>query len=145
MQVGGMAVRGMQVGGMPVGGRLASPLRGSRVGGVAKWLGGLKWMGVAVAVALCIAGIGNAVASPPAQSSQSSQPSPSAPKKEATVSREADDAHRRQDIERHRQMAVAHEAAAACIESGRSEKACQEALREACKGIAVGRYCGMRH
>lgn len=56
-----------------------------------------------------------------------------------------DDAHRREDITRHRQMARAHEEAARCLESGEKEAACQEKLREACKGVGVGRYCGMRH
>jgi hypothetical protein len=42
-------------------------------------------------------------------------------------------------------MARAHEEAAKCLESGEKESVCHERLREACKGIAVGRYCGMRH
>ena len=54
-------------------------------------------------------------------------------------------AHRADDIARHRQMARAHEDAARCLESGAPERQCQEKLREACKGIAVGQYCGMRH
>jgi hypothetical protein len=53
--------------------------------------------------------------------------------------------HRKADIARHRQMAQAHEEAARCLESGAPEKQCQERLRELCKGIAVGQYCGMRH
>ena len=53
--------------------------------------------------------------------------------------------HRNEDIARHRQMARAHEEAARCLERGTSEKQCQDALREMCKGIAVGQYCGMRH
>ncbi len=56
-----------------------------------------------------------------------------------------DDEHRRNDIARHRQMARAHQDAARCLEGGEKESTCQERLREACKGIAVGRYCGMRH
>jgi hypothetical protein len=54
-------------------------------------------------------------------------------------------AHRVDDIARHRQMARAHEDAARCLESGVPERQCQENLREACKGIAVGQYCGMSH
>lgn len=54
-------------------------------------------------------------------------------------------AHRADDIARHRQMARAHEDAARCLESGVPERQCQEKLREACKGIAVGQYCGMKH
>lgn len=57
----------------------------------------------------------------------------------------ADQVHRSDDIARHRQMARAHEEAAKCLEAGSPEKQCQERLREACKGIAVGQYCGMRH
>jgi hypothetical protein len=57
----------------------------------------------------------------------------------------ADDAHRRDDIAKHRQMARAHEEAARCLESGEKEGVCQEKLRAACAGIAVGRFCGMRH
>ena len=57
----------------------------------------------------------------------------------------SDDAHRKEDIARHRQMARAHEQAAQCLERGEKESACQEQLRAACQGIAVGRYCGMRH
>ena len=53
--------------------------------------------------------------------------------------------HRKEDIARHRQMAQAHEEAARCLEGGAPEKQCQERLRETCKGIAVGQYCGMRH
>ena len=55
------------------------------------------------------------------------------------------DAHRMEDIAKHRQMARAHEQAAQCLERGEKESACQEQLRAACQGIAVGRYCGMRH
>lgn len=55
------------------------------------------------------------------------------------------DAHRQEDIAKHKQMAQAHAEAARCLESGKPEAACQEALRAACKGIAIGQYCGMRH
>jgi hypothetical protein len=54
-------------------------------------------------------------------------------------------AHVQKDIERHRAMALAHENAARCLESGKPEAECQERLRAECKGLAVGRYCGMRH
>jgi hypothetical protein len=70
-------------------------------------------------------------------------PSPSAEKSPAKQS--ADEAHRSDDIAKHRQMARAHEEAARCLEAGTAEKQCKERLREACKGIAVGQYCGMRH
>ncbi len=51
----------------------------------------------------------------------------------------------KKDIERHRQMAAAHEAAAKCLASGEKPDACQKALQAACKGLAIGKYCGMRH
>lgn len=69
------------------------------------------------------------------------QPAPAKP----DATKPADDAHRKDDIAKHRQMARAHEEAAKCLESGEKESACHERLRAACKGIAVGRYCGMRH
>lgn len=50
-----------------------------------------------------------------------------------------------EDIQRHRAMASAHEGAARCLESGKGEKICMEELRAACKGLALGKYCGMRH
>jgi hypothetical protein len=52
---------------------------------------------------------------------------------------------RKEDIRRHRLMAAAHEAAAKCLESGKSEKDCLEKLRQDCKGLGIGKYCGLRH
>ncbi len=49
------------------------------------------------------------------------------------------------DIERHRAMAAAHEAAAKCLESGKKHDTCQKELQAACKGLAIGKYCGMKH
>ena len=49
------------------------------------------------------------------------------------------------DIERHRAMAAAHEAAAKCLESGKGHDQCQKDLQAACKNLAIGKYCGMRH
>ena len=74
-----------------------------------------------------------------AQSSAPTSKNPAAPKSSK------EDVHRTEDIARHRQMAKAHEEAARCLEAGTTEKQCHEQLREACKGIAVGQYCGMRH
>lgn len=51
----------------------------------------------------------------------------------------------KQDVARHRAIAAAHEAAAKCLESGKGESACYKDLLAACKGIAIGKYCGMRH
>ena len=49
------------------------------------------------------------------------------------------------DVQRHRAMAAAHEAAAACLESGKGEGDCLKVLQAACKGLAIGKYCGMKH
>ena len=50
-----------------------------------------------------------------------------------------------QDAKRHRVMAAAHEAAAKCLESGKGHDTCQKELQTACKGLGIGKYCGMRH
>ncbi len=55
------------------------------------------------------------------------------------------DAETKEDIQRHRAMAAAHEAAAKCLESGKKEDLCLKDLQASCKGLAVGKYCGMRH
>ncbi|HNZ92103.1 MAG TPA: hypothetical protein PKM82_12930 [Acidovorax sp.] len=55
------------------------------------------------------------------------------------------DKETRADIERHRAMAAAHEAAAKCLESGKGQDACLKELQAACKSIAIGKYCGMKH
>lgn len=89
----------------------------------------MKWL-IAPALALPLAVMAQAPA--PAKNSTS-----------VPTSKEAE--HRNDDIARHRQMARAHDEAARCLESGAPEKQCQERLREMCKGIAVGQYCGMRH
>ena len=49
------------------------------------------------------------------------------------------------DIQRHRAMAVAHEAAAKCLESGKKDEVCEKELQASCKGLAIGKYCGMKH
>jgi hypothetical protein len=53
--------------------------------------------------------------------------------------------HVRKDISRHRAMAQAHEAAARCLEAGKPEDVCAKELQASCKGLAIGKYCGMRH
>ena len=50
-----------------------------------------------------------------------------------------------EDAKRHRAMAKAHEAAAKCLEEGKGEKVCLEQLRKDCKGVGIGKYCGMKH
>ena len=51
----------------------------------------------------------------------------------------------KQDARRHRIMAAAHEAAAKCLEAGKGEKVCLEQLLKDCKGVGIGKYCGMKH
>ena len=51
----------------------------------------------------------------------------------------------KEDIARHRAMAAAHEAAAKGLEAGKGEKVCVAELQAACKGLAIGKYCGMKH
>ena len=55
------------------------------------------------------------------------------------------DKETKEDITRHRAMAAAHEAAAKCREAGKGEDVCLKQLQAACKGIAIGKYCGMKH
>jgi hypothetical protein len=89
----------------------------------------MNWL-IAVALALPLAAMAQA-------------PAPAKNSTPVPKSKEAE--HRSEDIARHRQMARAHEEAARCLEGGTPEKQCQERLREMCKGVAVGQYCGMRH
>jgi len=51
----------------------------------------------------------------------------------------------KEDISRHRAMAAAHEGAAKCLESAKKPDVCAKELLAACKGLAVGKYCGMKH
>lgn len=55
------------------------------------------------------------------------------------------DKEAKQDIQRHRAMAAAHEAAAKCLEGGKGEAVCMKELQAACKNLAIGKYCGMKH
>ncbi|MBC7610241.1 MAG: hypothetical protein H7228_11830 [Polaromonas sp.] len=55
------------------------------------------------------------------------------------------DKEKKEDIARHRAMAAAHEAAARCLESGKKDEVCEKELQASCKGLAVGKYCGMKH
>ena len=55
------------------------------------------------------------------------------------------DAKAKEDVAVHRAIAAAHEKAAKCLESGKSEKECHAPLATECKAIAIGKYCGMRH
>lgn len=51
----------------------------------------------------------------------------------------------RRDIERHRAMAAAHDAAARCLESKQPYDTCIAQLQAACKGLGIGKHCGMKH
>ena len=55
------------------------------------------------------------------------------------------DKETKEDIARHRAMATAHEGAAKCLESGKKEDVCNKELQAACKGLAIGKFCGMKH
>jgi hypothetical protein len=55
------------------------------------------------------------------------------------------DAHAKRAALDHRAMAEAHLSAAKCLEAGTAEKACHAQLAKDCKGLGIGRYCGMRH
>lgn len=51
----------------------------------------------------------------------------------------------KEDIANHRAMADAHLTAAKCLEAGRSVKECHAQLAKDCKGLGIGRYCGLKH
>jgi hypothetical protein len=51
----------------------------------------------------------------------------------------------KKDVANHRAMAEAHLNAAKCLESGKPEKDCVAQLTKDCKGLAIGKYCGMKH
>ena len=51
----------------------------------------------------------------------------------------------KRDIADHRALALVHENAAKCLEAGKSEKECHDQLAKDCKGVGIGKYCGMRH
>lgn len=55
------------------------------------------------------------------------------------------DKETKEDIARHRAIAAAHEGAAKCLESGKPEDVCNKDLLAACKGLAIGKFCGMKH
>lgn len=63
----------------------------------------------------------------------------------ATQSTAKIDAHTQQDIDRHLGMARAHEQAAQCLAAGTAYDDCQKQLQTSCKGLALGKNCGMRH
>jgi len=42
-------------------------------------------------------------------------------------------------------MAVAHENAAKCLEAGKPDEVCEKQLQIECAGLAIGKFCGMKH
>ncbi len=63
----------------------------------------------------------------------------------AVASAQHSDKELKEDIARHRAMATAHGKAAQCLEAGKDAKVCLAELQAACKGLAIGKYCGMKH
>lgn len=64
----------------------------------------------------------------------------------ATVSIASEtDKETREDIARHRAIAAAHQAVAQCLEAGKETRLCYQELQAACKGLAIGKFCGMKH
>ena len=63
----------------------------------------------------------------------------------ATPAKPTLDKETQDDIARHRAIAAAHTAAAQCLEAGKGDAVCEKALQEACKGLAYGKFCGMKH
>ena len=51
----------------------------------------------------------------------------------------------KEDIANHRAMADAHMNAAKCLEAGRPVTECHGQLAKDCKGLGIGKYCGMKH
>jgi len=49
------------------------------------------------------------------------------------------------DIAKHERIAAAHTDAAKCLRAGKSDEVCEGALQAACKGVAIGKFCGMKH
>ncbi len=49
------------------------------------------------------------------------------------------------DIAKHETIAAAHTQAAKCLREGKADEVCEGALLPACKGVAIGRFCGMKH
>ena len=48
------------------------------------------------------------------------------------------------DIMDHRTMAEAHLKAAECLEAKKTEKECRAQLAKDCKGVGIGKHCGMK-
>lgn len=66
-------------------------------------------------------------------------------KKTEKVEKPHTSAEVQKDVLDHLAMADAHTAAAKCLQSGKGEKECHAQLAKDCKGLGVGKLCGMRH
>lgn len=97
----------------------------------------MKLIVLVLSVLVAFPACAEAADSPPASTSSKPARSKVDPAKEAE--------HTKEDVQRHRTIAAAHEAAAKCQESGQKEEVCNAELAKACKGIAYGKYCGMKH
>ncbi|HEY0847712.1 MAG TPA: hypothetical protein VGE12_20270 [Noviherbaspirillum sp.] len=62
-----------------------------------------------------------------------------------SVQAKEDPSHLKAIIDQHKAIATAHEAAAQCLVSGKNEETCHAELAKACKGLAIGKLCGMKH
>jgi hypothetical protein len=62
-----------------------------------------------------------------------------------SVQAKEDPAHLKAIIDQHKAIAAAHQAAAQCLASGKDEQTCHGELAQACKGMAIGKLCGMKH
>ena len=91
---------------------------------------------LALCLSLAVPTLSSAADPVPAKATKPAK-SPVDPAKEAE--------HTKEDVKRHRTIAAAHEAAAKCQESGKAESLCMAELAKACKGIAYGKFCGMKH
>jgi hypothetical protein len=63
----------------------------------------------------------------------------------STAASSHDDKERAVDIARHQAMARAHDGAAKCLASGQKEEVCDRGLQTACRDLAIGKSCGMKH
>lgn len=100
-----------------------------------------------VAVLSCWASVAIGASAQPAPHAGHGHAAPSAhpAKPQSAQSPTVLDAHTREDIARHQSMARAHSQAAQCLEAGQSAAQCLQQLQQACKGLALGKNCGMRH
>lgn len=105
----------------------------------------LAWPTTAVTVSTTSIVIAQAATAAPAAPAKPTAPAAATAVPPPPAAAVKPNAHAQKDIGRHRAMAQAHNAAAQCLESGKTEEVCQKELLAACKGLAIGKYCGMKH